>query len=56
MSSDFRDSAGICGNKPVSDPDEIAADRFAPADNLYDAIRADLKAIGGIDFEPLPRE
>ena len=30
--------------------------RFAPADNLYDAIRADVEPIGGIDFEPLLRD
>ena len=56
MSSDFRDSIGPCEDKPASDSDEIAANRFAPAENLYDAIRADLKAIGGVDFEPLPRK
>jgi hypothetical protein len=31
------------------------AERFAPADNLFDAIRADVAAIGGVDFEPLRR-
>lgn len=30
--------------------------RFAPADNLHDAIRSDLEAIGGgIEFQPLRR-
>ncbi|HEY0106261.1 MAG TPA: hypothetical protein VGB91_09270 [Rhizomicrobium sp.] len=29
--------------------------RFAPADNLYDAIRADVASIGGVEFQPLLR-
>ncbi len=29
--------------------------RYAPADNLYDAIRADVAVLGGIDFQPLRR-
>jgi hypothetical protein len=36
-------------------PDNISA-RFAPADNLYDAIRSDLASTTGFDdFEPLQR-
>jgi hypothetical protein len=30
--------------------------RFAPADNLYDAIRFDIGPNGIDDFEPLPRQ
>ncbi len=36
--------------------DDSASARFAPADNLYDAIRFDLASTGGFDdFEPLQR-
>jgi hypothetical protein len=31
-------------------------DRFAPANNLYDAIRADVESIGGVNFQPLLRD
>jgi len=56
MSSDFNDPARTSGHKPVPTPCEINLGRFAPADNIYDAIRADVKALGGVDFEPLPRK
>jgi hypothetical protein len=29
--------------------------RFAPADNLFDAIRADVAPLGGVEFQPLLR-
>lgn len=41
--------------KPVSADQEAARSRFAPADNLFDAIRADVERLGGIDFQSLHR-
>ena len=42
-----RDEASVYRDDPKA--------RFAPADNLYDAIRADVAAIGGVEFQPLRR-
>lgn len=33
-----------------------AVDRFAPADNLYDAIRGDVAPVGGIDLHRFERD
>ena len=34
---------------------ESSLARFAPADNLYDAIRSDVAPLGGVEFMPLLR-
>jgi hypothetical protein len=41
------------------EPREFVRDakaRFAPADNLYDAIRFDIAHLGDFEFRPLARE
>jgi hypothetical protein len=41
------------------EPREFVQDpkaRFAPADNLYDAIRADVANLGEFEFRPLDRQ
>ncbi|HTQ14377.1 MAG TPA: hypothetical protein VMH86_10915 [Rhizomicrobium sp.] len=41
------------------EPREFARDskaRFAPADNLYDAIRFDIANLGDFEFKPLDRQ
>lgn len=37
-------------------PVQHSPERFAPADNLYDAIRADVAPFGGVEFMPLLRQ
>jgi hypothetical protein len=54
MSNELNDPARIYVHQSVT-PTAADAVRFAPADNLYDAIRSDVAAIGGIDFRPLSR-
>ena len=42
----------------AEEPRELVHDpkgRFAPADNLYDAIRADVAGLGDCEFRPLYR-
>jgi plasmid stability protein len=34
---------------------EKLLERFEPADNLYDAIRADVSSVGGVEFQALDR-
>lgn len=36
--------------KQSRSPSEETLQRFAPADNLYDAIRADVAPFGGVEF------
>jgi hypothetical protein len=56
--------SGPKSNKPNADsmqdePREFVHDaraRFAPADNLYDAIRADIAHLGEFEFRPLGRQ
>ncbi len=36
--------------------DKSDNERFAPADNLYDAIRLDVERFGPFEFKPLPRD
>jgi hypothetical protein len=50
----------VIGNpkRVAKEPQEIPAHplaRFAPADNLYDAIRSDVAPLGGVEFMPLIR-
>ncbi|HUJ02046.1 MAG TPA: hypothetical protein VLW75_00295 [Rhizomicrobium sp.] len=43
----------------ADEPREFARDaklRFAPADNLYDAIRSDVSQLGEYEFQPLTRQ
>ena len=41
--------------RATEEPREQSPARFAPADNLYDAIRADVAPFGGVEFVPLLR-
>jgi len=56
MSSDFNEPSRAYAQAPAVDTMDRERARFAPADNLYDAIRADVAPIGGVDFLPLFRE
>jgi len=57
MNDGLSDPARAYATKPVStDSDRAAARvRFAPAENLYDAIRLDVGSDGIEGFEPLSR-
>jgi len=57
MNDGLSDPARAYATKPVSrDSDHAAARvRFAPAENLYDAIRLDVGSDGIEGFEPLSR-
>jgi hypothetical protein len=57
MNKSLNDPARAYANKPGSaDLNRAAASvRFAPAENLYDAIRLDVGPNGIDDFEPLLR-
>jgi hypothetical protein len=57
MNDGLNDPARAYATKPVStDSDRATARvRFAPADNLYDAIRLDAGSDGIDGFEPLVR-
>ena len=46
---------GVPENKNPSPAGETGL-RFAPADNLYDAIRADVAPFGGVDFHFFERQ
>ena len=51
-------STGSSTRALADEPRGFARDpvaRFAPADNLYDAIRSDVAAMGGVEFQPLMR-
>jgi hypothetical protein len=56
MNSGFKDPTRAYAHKPAANRAQDELERFAPADNLYDAIRADVESIGGIDLEPLLRD
>jgi hypothetical protein len=56
MNSGFEDPASPYAHKPAANPTKDEFERFAPADNLYDAIRSDVEPIGGVDLEPLLRD
>jgi hypothetical protein len=46
-------------NSLAEEPREFLHDaktRFAPADNLYDAIRSDVARLGDFEFVPLARQ
>ncbi|HEY1836470.1 MAG TPA: hypothetical protein VGG36_02345 [Rhizomicrobium sp.] len=57
MNKDLHDPARAYVKKPApADADRLSARiRFAPADNLYDAIRHDIGRNGIEGFEPLQR-
>ena len=57
MNNGLNDPARVYANKPsLVDSDRVAARlRFAPAENLYDAIRLDVGSDGIDSFEPLQR-
>jgi plasmid stability protein len=55
----LRDRAEKHGRSVADEAREIIENslaRFAPADNLYDAIRADVAPLGGVEFRPLLRQ
>ncbi|HTT96466.1 MAG TPA: hypothetical protein VMF58_00325 [Rhizomicrobium sp.] len=56
MNKGLNDPARAYANKPVAADEGLSASiRFAPAENLYDAIRLDVGADGIDNFEPLQR-
>jgi hypothetical protein len=56
MNSGFEDPARAYVHKSAINSPTSDIERFAPADNLYDAIRADVESLGGVDLEPLQRD
>jgi hypothetical protein len=56
MNRGLNDPSRAYTNKPAfADPDAPARVRFAPVENLYDAIRLDVGSDGIDGFEPLLR-
>ena len=56
MKPGLQDPSRAYVHKPQATPQEDWTARFAPADNLYDAIRSDVEPVGGVDLEPLLRD
>jgi hypothetical protein len=56
MAPGFNEPASPYVRKSEAGPEDSELARFAPAGNLYDAIRSDVEPIGGVDLEPLLRD
>lgn len=56
MNSGLEDPARAYVHRSAVGSPASDIERFAPADNLYDAIRADVESLGGVDLEALQRD